>query len=769
MASGAGSNLASVIQELDAPELDGYVSDSRFAPGFGEDGVSKDVSNIVVVDNLPSVPAAKFDKLHKFIVKIYTDIVAADPGAKARAGDDLEGAVAVTMPKNAETGLTEGFAFVEFRHKQDAELAIKHTDKWPFDASHTLSVMRYDTFQQYRDEPDEFEAPERVAWQAQHDRFYWMTDEHSRDEFCIRYSNSEKAPGPGEREKHETEVLYAEARGPPALDYGGEKQKFMNLQWSASRVVWSPQGSYLVTMHPLGAKLWSGKGFREGLRLQHQAVNDVLWSPDERFVATWNGRPYQQGDAVQVNPREALIVWDARTGVRIRAFPQKRVQMGEVDFSWSSDSRFLARVEVDNDTNQELIRIYEEPNFTLLDNRSVKAQGARDLVWSPKRAPLLAYWTPERDATPTTVYVMKLPSKEFVRIRPLQQVESLHMEWHPQGDFLAVVTEKLTKAQVRKKKVAEKGAGGGGGGGGGGGAGGAGGAGGGAGGGMGATTKAQSAGYSVELYRTRMKDVPIEVLDVKDRVTAFAWEPHGQRFAMLLGEGPSKYAVALYQLPEAKGAPVLLYTLEDREVNTLHWAPRGEFLVLAGLQSNQGRLEFFDVTNQRTLNVVSHDVANGLVWDPSGRVVATTKTQDVTGPRLTRDTVANGYILWTFQGVKIFEAAKPKLFQFLWRPRVEGLLADDESRGIAKNLKTYVARYQQQDKQRQARSALLARLRKRKARDEFRAFLAERAAEYDANRPFRIEMGIEREEPDSVVVFEEVYENAVSEVVTVVA
>jgi translation initiation factor 3 subunit B len=203
-------------------------------------------------------------------------------------------------------------------------------------------------------------------------------------------------------------------------------------------------------------------------------------------------------------------------------------------------------------------------------------------------------------------------------------------------------------------------------------------------------------------------------------------------------------------------------------VNTLHWAPRGEFLVLAGLQSNQGRLEFFDVPNQRTMNVVSHDVANGLVWDPSGRVVATTKTQDVSGPRLTRDTVANGYILWTFQGVKIFEAAKPKLFQFLWRPRAEGLLVDDEARDIAKNLKKYVARYQQQDKQRQARSALLARLRKRKARDEFRAFVAERAAEHESNRPFRIEMGIEREEPDSVVVFEEIYETVVSEVVTVV-
>jgi translation initiation factor 3 subunit B len=235
---------------------------------------------------------------------------------------------------------------------------------------------------------------------------------------------------------------------------------------------------------------------------------------------------------------------------------------------------------------------------------------------------------------------------------------------------------------------------------------------------------------------------------------------------MMLGDGPNKYTVAVYQLPDGKGAPVHLFSLEDREVNTLHWSPKGEFLILAGLTSNQGRLEFFDVSTRRTMNVVSHDVANGLVWDPSGRMVATIKTQHVGGAHLTRDTVANGYILWTFQGVKIFEAAKPKLFQFVWRPRAEGLLTDDESKEVTKNLKKYIQKYQHQDKERQERTALLGRLRKLKARDEFRAFLAERSADFEANRPLRIEMGIENEEEPSVVVYEEIVEGLVKEEVS---
>lgn len=734
--------MESILSELD--ELGGYVSDSRFAPGFGDEGIDKDVGNIIVVDNLPIVPEAKYAKLIQFMTKTLNDIVNPPTPGAAPSASAIEG---FTMPKNKE-GMSEGFAFVEFKTKADAEKCQKATDGWQFDANHKLSVMRYDSFQQYRDEPEEFVPPEAVTWQAQPDRFYWMSDEHGREEFCLRYSNSEKAPGPGEREKHETEVLYAEMRGPPALDYGGDKQKAANLQWSTSYIRWSPRGTYLVTMHPQGAKLWSGKGFKEGLRLQHVAVNEILWSPDERFLGTWNGRPFNQLDHDKVNPREALILWDVRTGTRIRSFPQRRVQIGELDFAFSADSRFLARIEVDTETNNlELIRVYEAPTFHLLENRSIKAVGARDLMWSPKRvpllgSPLLAYWTPERDNSPTTVYVMKLPSKEYVRIRPLQQVGSVELQWHPQGDFLAVISEKLSKSQARKKNAGDKV-------------------------GLGIPqSKGISAGYIAEFFRTSTKEVPIEVLDVKERISNFAWEPHGSRFAMMLGDGPNKFTVAVYQLPDGKGAPVHLFSLEDREVNTLHWSPKGEFLILAGLTSNQGRLEFFDVSTRRTMNVVSHDVANGLIWDPSGRMVATIKTQHVGGAHLTRDTVANGYILWTFQGVKIYEAAKPKLFQFAWRPRAEGLLTDEETKEVTKNLKKYVQKYQHQDKERQERSALLGRLRKRKARDEFRAFLAERNADFEANRPLRIEMGIESEEAQSVLVFEEVVEGIVKEEVS---
>lgn len=646
----------------------------------------------------------------------------------------------ITMP--LKDGNTEGFAFVEFKSKADADKAIAQTNNWDFDKSHKLTVIRYDQFQEYQDVPDEFTPPAPVEYLEQSDKLYWMTDEHFRDEFVIRYSNSEKST-PGQDDKHETEVLWAETRGPPALDYGGDKQKALGRHWTTSSVCWSPNGTYLATMHPQGAKLWAGKGFKEGLRLEHKAVNAIMWSPDEAYICTWSGR--EGIDAVSA--REAFIIWDVKTGARIRAFPQRRIQDNAPDFSWSADGKYIARIDVDRDTNTELLRIYEAPSFNLLENRSVKAAGARDLSWCPKRSNLLAYWVPEKDNSPTTVFVMKVPSKEYVRIRPLQNVESVELVWHPQGDYLAVISEKLTKGQARKKKAGEaKGPA------------------------VVGTEKKSTAGFSVELFRLRSKDTPIEVLDVKERVNAFAWEPHGARFAMMLGDGPTKYSVAFYEMG-SKGAPTPYWELPDRSLNTLHWSPRGEFIVFAGFQSHGGALEFVDVANKKSLASGSHDVGNGLVWDPSGRMVATTKTQPIGGAQLTRDTVGNGYVLWTFQGNRVFEATKPKVFQFLWRPRVENLSTEDEVKEVAKNLKKYIQKYQGEDKLRLERKAMLARLRKRKARDEFRAFLAERAVEWDSNRELRVAAGIEGEEDTSkqqFVVYEDVYEVGLGEEVTLV-
>lgn len=78
---------------------------------------------------------------------------------------------------------------------------------------------------------------------------------------------------------------------------------------------------------------------------------------------------------------------------------------------------------------------------------------------------------------------------------------------------------------------------------------------------------------------------------------------------------------------EAHGKVTELFTLHNKQANALFWSPRGKLIVLAGLKACfGGKLEFFDVERKQTIRVQQHLKANNVVWDPSGRYVATAFT-----------------------------------------------------------------------------------------------------------------------------------------------
>ena len=77
--------------------------------------------------------------------------------------------------------------------------------------------------------------------------------------------------------------------------------------------------------------------------------------------------------------------------------------------------------------------------------------------------------------------------------------------------------------------------------------------------------------------------IPVDVLEVKENIVTFAWEPVGCKFAIVHGESP-RVGVSVYELTYGAPTPVsLLKTFEKMPANSLHWSPRGRFLVVAGL------------------------------------------------------------------------------------------------------------------------------------------------------------------------------------------
>ena len=169
-------------------------------------------------------------------------------------------------------------------------------------------------------------------------------------------------------------------------------------------------------------------------------------------------------------------------------------------------------------------------------------------------------------------------------------------------------------------------------------------------------TKTKKATYcNLEVFRVREKAIPIQVIEIKDTVTAFAWEPKGDRFALITSNDPTlgqeligstiRTSINFYQLDPRKGDFVHLKSFDQKTCNRIFWSPRGRHVVFGTLGSTtKFDLEFWDVDLDRDirqqgavdtvigkdpptgsgvtlLSSVEHYGMTGVEWDPSGRYV----------------------------------------------------------------------------------------------------------------------------------------------------
>ena len=171
--------------------------------------------------------------------------------------------------------------------------------------------------------PDEYVKPEFRPYEerAVH---AWLEDPAYRDQFVVRHDE-------------DTAVYWLEGRAhvPPALVYGGEREKGTGVNWCERYVAWSSQGTYLATFHNKGIAIWAGDAFEKIGRYAHKGVKAVIFSPGEKYVVTCN---FLDGD-----PR-AFVVWDVKSGRELRNFALTKTEGGQPHaFKWSHDDQFRAR------------------------------------------------------------------------------------------------------------------------------------------------------------------------------------------------------------------------------------------------------------------------------------------------------------------------------------------------------------------------------------------------------------------------------------------
>jgi translation initiation factor 3 subunit B len=658
----------------EAAELDGYFSDTPLEPQPNYPPLKESFENAIIVTNLPRVPESKVEKLTKVVMKLVSRI-----GNLASCAET--GFTGVQMPFDGNKGETLGFAFVEYETVEEAKNAINVLKDYKFDKNHSLNVTPFKrALNLSQVETKEFEEPEPAPFVEKPNVNTWLEDSNQRDEFLIR-------------EGRETIVYWSDGKNDPVVDYDGSREKEAGVAWCEYYAHWSPKGSYLATLVPSkGVILWSGAEYEKTGRFPAPGVEIILFSPQENFLLTSNNNR---------DDPNAIKVFSIQTGKLLRAFPlypkdfdHDNGQIPPPPFQWSHDDKYLARM------GTGLISVFSTPSMKLLDRKSLLTDGIFEFQWSPK-ANVIAYWAPENRNAPAHVDLIEIPSRKQLRQKNLFNVTKCIMVWQNQGEYLAV---KVTRHSKTKKTFFN----------------------------------------NIELFRLNEPGVPVEMLEVKDAVMALQWEPRGSRFAMIHAENPSstKVSVSFYDMKKwhetilptrtKKGNQKTertlvselnkVETLEGKQCNCLFWSPAGRTIILASLgDSASGTLEFYDV-DDKTIVVKEHYRANNVMWDPSGRTVATVVSQPIGGGHF-KFAMDNGYILWSFQGKQLYQQSYETFYQLEWRPR-ETLLTKEEIAKVRKNLKKYEKEFDAQDKKRQRALYLEETKGKRAERAKYRETMA---------------------------------------------
>ncbi|EJF62267.1 translation initiation factor eIF-3b [Dichomitus squalens] len=705
--------------------------------------------NILVVDGVPVIDKSKLEKLLQKISKDFS-----------RKGCPIK-PENMTVPWNESNGKSKGYIFMEFKNPDDASRALAAMNGHPFDARHTFLINRFTDFERYLNLDETYVEPPPEEYKPKEHLRAWLGDPQGRDQYATYRGDDVEIHWHGK--PSQCEVAYSKPN------------------WTDLYVSWSPMGTYFASLHRQGVRLWGGPSWEPQSRFAHPLVKLIDFSPNEQYLVTWSYDPIVVREGAEQGPQyfapedegNNIAVWDIKTGHLLRTFPSvypegddQKKQMAWPALKWSPDDKYVARV-----TPGQQISVYELPGMGLQGKKSIKIEGVVDFEWRPlgdrdreeiekenqagsgktpkkARENMLAFWTPEVQNQPARVSLMSFPSRETLRQKNLFNVSECKLYWQNQGDFLCVKVDRHTKT---KKSIF----------------------------------------CNLEIFRVREKDFPVEVVELKDTVTDFSWEPKGERFALVSSSDPNlgnpgpgitiKTDVSFYQHERSKGDFKLLKSLPGRTSNTVRWSPRGRHVVLATVgSSSKSELEFWDLdfsvdetrregapwgSGIQHLGTADHYALTDAEWDPSGRYIATSASA-------WRHTLENGYAIWDFRGQELEKHILDRFKQFLWRPRPPSLLTKEQQKQIRRNLKEYSRVFDEEDAAEESNvSAELIAHRKRLI-DEWNAWrqrCREEVAEERRKRGKKVEPAKEKqpqEEQEEIEVWvDEVIEQIEEEVV----
>ncbi|OLY79536.1 Eukaryotic translation initiation factor 3 subunit B [Smittium mucronatum] len=664
------NNLPSTVDDIDFSDLE-----TKYSEKFLEDSLD----NVVLIDNLPIVDEKKESKLIALIKKITKKL-----------GEIKEDGI--HMPKEVVDGssFSKGYAFVEFLDASQASEVIRELNGYKLDKTHVLEVNSFMDVEKYSKASDTYIEPPHSEFVPRDHLKYWLMDEQSRDQFAMQFDQ-------------DLSVNWNN-RGASVDNIVSRKG------WTETYFQWSVLGTYLTTLHKQGAVLWGGSSFQKIVRFIHLGVKLVDYSPNETYFITFSPEPIdlESVDTVlgpgnehlnpytDVDSGNHFCVWEVRTGRLLRSFPYATnadgspvTKFGWPSFKWSSTENFLARV-----TPGSKISIYEVPGMGLVGKKSLPVPNIVNFDWRPCNDPnsknkklqdVLAYWIPDVDNQPGRIVMISVPDMTVIKTKNIINIKDVSFHWHPSGQALCSRVQRYTRSK-------------------------------------------KSTFSSLEIFRLDDKSIPSEVVELKDNVVVFAWDPRSNvlRFAIIhvtdatppqtnqrgMATSLVKSNVSFYQFIRTKSKLatreefLLIKTLDKKNTTSLNWSPKGRYIILSTLRTTTAwNLEFYDTEFEvpnlpknsvseasiLLLSASEHYGVTDLEWDPTGRYV-------ITSASAWRHTNDNGYAIWDFKGEQLHKVSIDLFKQILWRPRPHSLLDNSIKSKIRKNIDSYSEKFDEQDR-----------------------------------------------------------------------
>ncbi|KFM61475.1 Eukaryotic translation initiation factor 3 subunit B, partial [Stegodyphus mimosarum] len=398
------------------------------------------------------------------------------------------------------------------------------------------------------------------------------------------------------------------------------------------------------------------------------------------------------------------MIWEIATGIKKRSFHlEPHLSLTWPMIKWSHDDRYFAKL------GKDMLSVYETPSFGLMEKKSIKIPGIKNFSWSPTDN-ILAYWVIGEKDVPARVILLEIPSRKELRSKNLFNVADCNMQWPKSGDYLCVKVVRYTKAKKEKNEI-----------------------------------KYGKMYVNFEIFYMREKQIPVDSIEIKENIIAFSWEPVGNKFAVIHGDG-AFITVSFYGI-KSGGTMSLLKKFEKKQCNRLFWSPFGQYIVLAELKTSMsGSLEFIDTSDFTSMAFIKDILASDVEWDPTGRYVVSATSQWTYK-------LDNAFWLWTFCGRLVRKKDVEGFCQLLWRPRPPILLSEEKVKEIKKNLKKYSAHFDLKDQMSLSKASKEIIDKRIKLMKEFGNIRQRMINEFNSKKRLRLELrnGIDTDELDSEV------------------